>query len=64
MLPNQAIKLFNKINTLTILQRNELDAIMEMLTPQQATTVVMAVAKISDGKIRKQAQKVLKEMGK
>lgn len=64
MLPNQAIKLFNKINTLTVLQRNELDAIMEMLTPQQATTVVMAVAKISDGKIRKQAQKVLKEMGK
>ena len=64
MLPNQAIKLFNKINTMTIAQRNELDAIMRLLTPQQQTTVENAIAKIPDGRTRKTAQKLFKEISK
>lgn len=64
MLPNQAIKLFNKINTMTAGQRNELDAIMRLLTPQQQTTVENAIAKIPDGRTRKTAQKLFKEISK
>ena len=64
MLPNQAIKLFNKMNTMTIAQRNELDAIMRLLTPQQQTTVENAIAKIPDGRTRKTAQKLFKEISK
>lgn len=62
MLPNQAVKLLAKVNTLTPIQENELDAIIRLLNPQQRTTVEMAINKIQDGRTRKTAQKLFKEM--
>lgn len=62
MLPNQAIKLFDKVMTLSVAQRNELDAIMEMLNTSQISTVNDAIARFSDGKTRKAAQKLFKEI--
>lgn len=62
MLPSQAIKLFTKVNTLTPIQENELDAIIRLLNPQQRTTVEMAISKIQDGKTRKLAQRLFKDM--
>ena len=61
-LPNQATRLFGKCLSLTVMQRNELDAIMKLLAPQQLTTVSNGIAKIADGKTRKAALKMYKEM--
>ena len=62
MLPNQAIKLFNKCMNLSLAQRNELDALMKLLSSQQLTTVQNAINKIADGKTRKTATKLYKEI--
>lgn len=62
ILPNQAIKLFNKCLNLSLAQRNELDAIMKLLNSQQLTTVQNGINKIADGKIRKIAIKLYKEI--
>ena len=61
-LPNQAVKLFNKCMNLTVMQRNELDGIMRLLNSQQMTTVSNGIAKITDGKTRKNALKLYKEI--
>ena len=61
-LPNQAIRLFNKVNSLNFSQQNELDAIMRLLNSQQLGTVNTAITKISDGKTRKFAIKLFKEL--
>ena len=61
-LPNQAIKLFNKCMSLNVMQRNELDAIMRLLNQGQLTNVETAIGKIADGKTRKTAVKMFKEI--
>lgn len=59
-LPNQAIKLFNRCLSLSVLQENELEAIIRLLSEQQLTTVSNGISKIQDGKTRKAAQKIFK----
>ena len=61
-LPNQAVKFFNKCMNLTAMQRNELDAIMRLLTDQQILSVNNVISKIPDGKVRKTAIKLFKEI--
>ena len=61
-LPNQAIRLFNKATTLKYTEQNELDAIMRLLNPQQLGTVNTAISKIGDGKTRKFATRLFKEL--
>lgn len=59
-LPDEALKLFNRCLNLSVSQRNELDAIMKLLSSQQLTTVQNGINKISEGKIRKTALKLYK----
>lgn len=61
-LPNQAIKLFKVTLNMSIAQRNELEAIMALLTPPQYTTVTSAINMFTDGKLRKNALKLFKEI--
>ncbi len=62
ILPNHVMKLMNKIDTLTDYQRNELDALMKLLTQQQLNTVGELINKIDGGKQRRMAQKMYKEI--
>ena len=61
MLPNQAFNLLQKAE-LTIVQQNELDAIINLLTPQQRGTLEKLVSNVKDGKLRKEMTKRLKEI--
>ena len=59
---NQAINLFRKTMTLSVSQRNELESIMALLTPPQYTTVTSAINAFTDGKLKKVALKLFKEI--
>lgn len=61
-LPTQAIKLFSRCLNLTLYQQNELNAIMHLLNSMQCNTVLSSISKIPDGKTRKTAQKLYKEI--
>lgn len=61
MLPNQAIRLLQKCQSLSVYQENELKAILKISTKQQLTTVSNKINEIKDGKVKKAAQKLLKE---
>lgn len=62
MLPSQAAKLFYKITNITLQQKVELDALMQLLNPQQIATLGGMIDRIQDGKTRKLAIKIFKEM--
>ena len=61
-LPNQAINLFRKSMNLTAMQRNELEAIIGLLSQPQYTTVTTAINSFTDGKLKKIALKLFKEI--
>ena len=61
-LPKQAARLIAKWNSLTQIQANELESILELLTPQQMTTVMNTINAIPDGKERKAQLKFFKDI--
>lgn len=63
-LPTQTLRLFEKAINLSFTEKNELEAILKLLNSQQLSTVQNSINKISDGKLRKMALKLYKELVK
>lgn len=61
-MPTQALKIFNKIQTITPTDQNELESILKLLSPQQLETITNGINKIQDGKTRKMSLKMFKEI--
>ena len=61
-LPKQAARLIAKWSSLTLIQANELESILELLNPQQMTTVMNTINAIADGKERKAQLKFFKDV--
>lgn len=61
ILPKQAFNLLQK-NSLSIVQQNELEAIMKLLNSQQRNSLEQMVIEIKDSKLRKEITKKLKEL--
>lgn len=62
MLPKQAYNLLMKGDKLNLVQENELDAIMNLLTEQQRSTLDKMVEAIKDNKMKKAIIKRLKDI--
>ncbi|MBO5179028.1 MAG: MucBP domain-containing protein [Clostridia bacterium] len=62
LLVKQTFTLLQKSQSLTVMQQNELEALISLLAKEQLETLEKQLEKIIDGKQKKNAQKVLKDI--
>ncbi len=62
ILPRQAYSILQKDTNISLAQENELDAIINLLTPQQRTTLEKMVDDTKDNRLKKSMQKRLKNI--